>query len=65
MDVFKFNSKQTKAIISISNGYTDFLSCISIVFYNLELYTDIILYVRDDLKNLCDFIFRNKKKYQI
>ena len=61
MDVFKFNSKQTKAIISISNGYTDFLSCISIVFYNLELYTDIILYVRDDLKNLCDFIFRNKK----
>lgn len=61
MDVFKFDPKQTKAIISISNGYTDFLSCISIIFYNLELYNDIILYVREDLKDLCDFVFKNKK----
>ena len=53
---------EKKAVIIFHQGWTDIILCIGIVFHNLKYYGNLVLLIRDDSKELIDFIFRQTKK---
>ena len=50
-----------KCIVMFHQGWTDIILCIGLIFYNLDIYKQVILIIRDDSENLIRFIFRNNK----
>lgn len=56
---------EKKALIIFHQGWTDIILCIGIVFYNLNIYDKIVLMMREDAKDMIDFIFRKEKKLTI
>jgi hypothetical protein len=50
---------EKKCIILFHQGWTDIILCIGLVFYNLKYYDEIYLLIRDDSKDMINFIFRN------
>ena len=52
-------------IIMFHQGWTDIILCIGIVFYNLKYYNKIILLMREDAKDMINFIFRFNNNIKI
>lgn len=48
-----------KCIIMFHQGWTDIILCIGLVFYNKNLYKNIELVIREDSKELIEFIFKD------
>jgi hypothetical protein len=59
------NIKIKRAIVCFNQGWTDIILCIGLVFYYLDTYDQIILLIREDSKEMIDFIFRNYSKVKL
>lgn len=51
----------SKCKIIFHQGWTDIIVCLGIVFYNLNIYNEVVLIIREDSKDMCDYIFKNFK----
>ena len=62
IDKLKENMKIKKAVVTFNQGWTDIILCIGLVSYYLDTYDQILLLIREDSKEMIDFIFRNYSK---
>jgi len=51
----------SKCKIIFHQGWTDIIICLGIVFYNLERYNEVVLIIRKDSFEMCNYIFKNFK----
>jgi hypothetical protein len=58
IDKLLVNLKIKKALVTFNQGWTDIILCIGLIFYYCNTYDQILLLIREDSKELINFIFR-------
>jgi len=49
----------SKCKIIFHQGWTDIIICLGIIFYNLKRYNEVVLIIRKDSFEMCNYIFRH------
>jgi hypothetical protein len=47
------------SLVMFHQGWTDIILCIGLIFYNLDNYKNVVLVIREDSRDMIQFIFRN------
>tara|TARA_Y100000996_G_scaffold415577_1_gene411369 strand:- start:2743 stop:3534 length:792 start_codon:yes stop_codon:yes gene_type:complete len=55
----KYWNDKKESFVMFHQGWTDIILCIGLIFYNLDNYSNVVLLMREDSKDMIDFIFRN------